>query len=126
MKVHRTVKLPKKPRRPIAIDFDGVLHLYSRGFHDGTIYDKPIPGARAALIRLRKKYWIYIFSARAHSQREKDVIAKWLRKNKIPFDEVVNHKPVAFAYIDDRAIHFDNWKQALGQLKEMEVKHALK
>ena len=28
----------------IAIDFDGVIHKNSKGFHDGTIYDEPIEG----------------------------------------------------------------------------------
>ena len=28
----------------IGIDFDGVIHKNSKGFHDGTIYDEPIEG----------------------------------------------------------------------------------
>ena len=29
----------KENKNIIAIDFDGVIHKSSRGFHDGTIYD---------------------------------------------------------------------------------------
>ena len=29
----------------VAIDFDGVVHGNSKGFHDGTVYDPPIEGS---------------------------------------------------------------------------------
>ena len=33
----------------IAIDFDGVIHKSSKGFFDGTVYDKPMEGVKEAL-----------------------------------------------------------------------------
>lgn len=36
----------------LAVDFDGAVHRYSRGRHDGTIYDPPIPGALNGLRQL--------------------------------------------------------------------------
>ena len=32
----------------IAIDFDGVIHTFDKGFHDGTCYGKPIKGTEEA------------------------------------------------------------------------------
>ena len=29
----------------LGLDFDGVIHKNSKGFHDGTVYDEPIKGA---------------------------------------------------------------------------------
>ena len=28
----------------LGLDFDGVIHKNSKGFHDGTIYDEPLEG----------------------------------------------------------------------------------
>ena len=36
-------------KNTIAIDFDGVIHKNSKGFHDGTIYDEPIEGVKKGL-----------------------------------------------------------------------------
>ncbi|MFB4275740.1 hypothetical protein ACBJ59_10645 [Nonomuraea sp. MTCD27] len=40
----------------IAVDFDGVIHTYGKGWHDGSIYDEPVPGALDALRSLMKEY----------------------------------------------------------------------
>ena len=41
--------------KTIAIDFDGVIHKYSKGWHDGTIYDKANEGAFEFIRELMKK-----------------------------------------------------------------------
>lgn len=96
--------------KTIAIDFDGVIHKYSKAYHDGSIYDGPIEGARDALRLLKKKgYKVVIFTARPNA----DEIVGWLKTHRIEVDEITNKKPKAVAYIDDRAIRFTNWRDIL-------------
>lgn len=57
----------------IAVDFDGVIHAYTKGWHDGTIYDEPLPGAMSALSHLLDKYSVFIFTA-----REPEAVMPWL------------------------------------------------
>jgi len=110
-------------KKTLAVDFDGVIHRYSKGWLDGEIYDKPVEGAREALQKLSEDYRIVVFSARAKTPEGRKSIKKWLEKHKIPFDEITSNKPPAFAYIDDRAIRFESWGKtlkALETLREME------
>jgi len=44
------------------------------------------------------------------------VIRDWMLYYGIPFDYITNVKPEADCYIDDRALHFENWQQVLGEL----------
>ena len=44
----------------IAIDFDGVVHTFDKGWHDGTCYGNPIAGSLEAIKILAKKYNIII------------------------------------------------------------------
>ncbi len=97
-------------KQTIAVDFDGVIHRYSQGFHDGTCYDEPMEGAMEGLKKLQAKgYEIVVFTARPIVP-----VMAWLEKH---FDgepmKVTNTKPVAIAYVDDRAIRFINWKDTV-------------
>lgn len=67
--------------RTIAIDFDGVIHKYSKGWHDGTCYDEPMEGAENFLHKLMKseEYTVFIFSTRSPRQ-----IKRWLIE-KMPY-----------------------------------------
>ena len=40
----------------IAIDFDGVIHTFDKGWNDGTCYGDPIPGSIEAIKKLSLKY----------------------------------------------------------------------
>jgi len=111
----------------LAIDFDGVIHKNSKGFHDGTIYDEPVSGAIEAIQTLSQKYDIVIFTAKAKSDRPllngktgKELVAEWLDKHGLSayIKDITSEKPRAIAYIDDKAIHFTSWKQTLGILNE--------
>jgi hypothetical protein len=111
----------------IAVDFDGVIHAYSKGWHDGSIYDGPVPGAIDALRLLMDTDAVFI-----HTTRDAGQVATWLLNHGLPVrvggDEgrvfwnergsllVTNRKLPARVYIDDRALHFQNWDQALLEL----------
>ncbi|MFN8923034.1 MAG: hypothetical protein ACK5XP_08940, partial [Sphingobacteriia bacterium] len=88
----------------IAIDFDGVLHGYSRGWHDGTIYDPPVPGSREAMEQLKAAgHYLMIFSSRTNKiYRKKDEpeqqpqMEAWLAAHQIPYDKIWTYgKPLA-------------------------------
>lgn len=116
-------------KTPLAIDFDGVIHKYSEGWKDGTIYDKPVPGAKTSLAKLIKQsYKITIFTTRLNPtlegqdpKEQEKLIRTWLEKwgfiqNK-HFHEITGLKPLAKLYIDDKAIRFFNWKNVLEEIK---------
>lgn len=110
----------------IAVDFDGVIHAYSKGWHDGTIYDEPLPGAIEGLRKLQERYAVFVFTSRDVVQ-----VAQWLIEREVwtvadlPFggqpafwnDQkiilVTNRKLPAVAYIDDRAVPFTTWDHLL-------------
>lgn len=90
--------------KTISIDFDGVIHKYSKGYHDGTAYDEPMEGAKKALEGLEAKgFEIIIFSTRPEEQ-----IKEWFEKYGFKQYQIFK-KPMAIAYIDDRAIRFTTW-----------------
>lgn len=132
----------------IAVDFDGVVHQYSRGWHDGTIYDPPMPGALEGLRTLMEHDSVFIFTTRDPEQ-----VMPWLEQHgfdvlndyescerchgqfiaEVPCREckgsglltfwndrgrllVTNRKLPAVAYLDDRAVRFVDWGQALTDL----------
>lgn len=114
--------------KTIAVDFDGVIHKYSKGWHDGTIYDEPIKGVKETLDRLQRAgYHILIFTTRASNRNINGVdqqgqfkqVENYLKTFEIPFDEIfIGEKPIYTAIIDDRAIRFDSnppwWKTIFG------------
>lgn len=114
----------------VAVDFDGVIHAYGKGWQDGSIYDGPVPGAFEALRLLLETYAVFI-----HTTRDPASVARWIRaqsgiETSWCADEndvgefwndqscilVTRRKLPAVAYIDDRAIRFTSWGQALADL----------
>lgn len=70
----------------IAIDFDGVIHQYSKGWQDGTCYDKPVEGVFEAIESLFKQgYNVFIFSTRNSKQ-----IKTWMKENCYECDYIHN------------------------------------
>lgn len=122
-----TNKFPKEKKR-IMIDVDGVLHTYSNGWNEGKL-GKIIPGSKEALDQLHKNgFEIVIFTSRAAKQinikptSEKLIsdLKIWLDKNKVYYDKITGEKLNAVAYIDDRAIRFENnWPLILSKVKQL-------
>jgi hypothetical protein len=115
-------KVESQERKVLAIDFDGVIHKNSLGFHDGTVYDDPIDGSLDALEELSKEYEIIIFSCKALEDRPLiegktgiRLIEEWLSKYDVLkyVKEVTFKKPRAYLYIDDKGYRFQNWKDSI-------------
>lgn len=110
----------------VLIDFDGVIHKYSKGIHDQTLYDGPVDGAKDFIDSIKDKYRIVVFTARLSgfentkcSSVTTEDIAKWMDKYDIHYDEITCQKLPAVAYIDDMCIEFSTnlgWDYVKGNL----------
>jgi phosphoheptose isomerase len=110
----------------LAIDFDGVVHTFDKGWHDGTCYGDPIEGSLEAIKKLSEKYNIIIFTAKVRPDRPLvngktgyELVEEWLENNNVRqyVDEITYEKPRAEYYIDDKGIKFNNnWNEILGTL----------
>lgn len=106
----------------ICVDFDGVIHSYERGWHNGQIYGTVVPGFFEWAERNMNEFKIVIYSSRSGDADMRRGMVTWLwfrfaewckSKNMEPsddmFDEIFNfadEKPPAYLTIDDRAICF--------------------
>lgn len=124
----------------VGIDFDGVIHRYSEGWQDGSIYDDPVEGALEAIRDLqRQRIAVFVLTSRARGQLWE--VADWIMRHhpeivtQVDPDDpseqltfwddpaivlVTNRKLPAVAYIDDRAIRFNSWSQARTDLAAQE------
>jgi len=98
----------------IMVDLDGVISTEER------VFDRPlakeISGARQALLELKDAgHTVVIYTARGWA--EYNVTKHWLDQHEIPYDAIHMGKPSANVWIDDRAIHFKDWKQTLEELR---------
>lgn len=92
-----------KFKKTVAVDFDGVLNEY-RGFDEKNLYT-PRKGAKEFLETLTHDYTVIV-----HTSRDRFKVEQWLRKYNLDkyVRRVSNTKPPAVAYIDDRAINYDD------------------
>jgi len=100
---------------PIVIDFDGTICEHK--FPD---IGEPMPGVKEALETLKKSGFRIIVHTCRTASYWKDVlpgnqiklVEGFMKYHKLPYDVIWTHdKPIGIAYIDDKAIRFDNnWK----------------
>lgn len=119
-------------RKTVSIDFDGVIHGYSRGWADGTCYDDPVPGAFDFIRQCMERYCVFVLTTRdvivVQRYFEKfagdiETVARsfpdmifWNLENQVL---ITNRKLAAEWYIDDRAIRFrGDWTEVRDLLPE--------
>lgn len=122
----------------VSLDFDGVIHRYSRGWHTKDIYDPPMEGALDGIRTLLRRYRVVITTA-----RDANEVMLWMRQQMpdVRFEDdvfffanlpegnpsawwylddavlVTNRKMVAVSYVDDRAIRFVSWVDLLNHFR---------
>lgn len=111
----------------VAFDFDGVIHKYSEGWKDGSIYDEPNMNV-VDFMAILMKMGIPVFIL---STRDPDQINMWWRKQHFPISSIVmdddqkfwkrtdivgitKTKLPAQLYIDDRAYNYHG--QSVGEM----------
>ena len=113
--------------KQIAVDFDGVIHTFDKGWHDGTCYGEPIEGAIDAIKELSKTYKVIIYSAKVKDDRPLvdgktglQLVRDWIHKHGLTsyVADITSDKPRAEFYIDDKAVHFTNWSDVLKEVKK--------
>ena len=116
----------EKDLKNIAIDFDGVIHDFSKGWHDGTCYGDPIIGSIEAIKKLAESFNVIVFTAKAKPSRPlvggktgTELVAEWLSKHNVMdfVTEITSEKPRAQVYIDDKGYCFQNWKTTLEHIE---------
>jgi len=96
------------------VDLDGVVSTEERVFERPLA--KPIAGAAAALRALKDAgHTIVIYTARGWA--EYNVTKDWLDRHGMAYDAIHMGKPIAHVWVDDRAVAFRDWKQALQELQ---------
>ena len=114
----------------LAIDFDGVIHTFDKGYFDGTCYGDPIPGSLEAIKSLSSKFRIIIFTAKAKPDRPlvtgktgSELVWEWLEKYGVAeyVHAVTSEKPRAFLYIDDNGYRFETWENTLQFIDNIEL-----
>lgn len=104
----------------ICVDFDGVLYSYVSGWMGiNHLPDPPVWGTKVAMERLKDMgFRIVVQSTRCASSAGRRAIGVWLQKHGIVVDEVVQQKPPALVYIDDRGLQFKgDWEETLSDLR---------
>lgn len=106
-RVNESTNTPKT----IILDFDGVIHSYTKGWTGYIPEEPPNPGTEEALSRLTDVgYEIKVHSTRP-KKYIKDYLIKWDLDSYIT--EVLDGKPPGVIYVDDKGLRFNNWEQTL-------------
>jgi hypothetical protein len=100
--------ISEKPPRTIAVDFDGVIASYEKGWSGFVPTEPPVVGARAGVAALRALgFSVVVFSCRALHPAGLTGIRDWLLWHDITVDDITGSKPHAELYLDDRGLRFN-------------------
>lgn len=105
-------------KKTIAIDLDGVLDEYDGKYDKDNIPNLRI-GAKDFVAALSKDYNLILFTT-----REPKKAKKWLIESNLDeyFTDITNKKPLAYVYIDDRALKFEgDYNKTLNEIKNFKV-----
>ena len=97
----------------LAIDFDRVLHDIDNPIK-GRRMGPPLPGAVNSMHHLKDmKHTLIIHTLWAKTVSGTEAVRKWCEYWSMPYDQITAIKPKADVYLDDLAIRFVNWEQAI-------------
>ncbi len=108
------MELKESVKKTVAFDFDGVISKYE-GFISSEDVKPPIDDVVGAIKILKDKG----FKILVHSTRGDEFLKKYCEDFSIPFDYINKRfdkygqnegKPIAFVYVDDRAICYKGQK----------------
>lgn len=120
-------------KKPIlCLDFDGVIHRYSKGWQDGSIYDEVTTGFFDWALQAQEHFKLVIYSSRSKTPEGIQAMSDWLMAKmakwredggfytKALLFEFADSKPPAFITIDDRAVWFNgNWALPVWQPRSL-------
>ena len=101
------------PKPILAIDFDGVIHSYERGWADGSIYGSVVDGFWDWASKASQYFTLVIHSARSGMAGGNRAMEQFLIRefpgppSEMPPLEFSYDKPRAMLFINDRAVQFN-------------------
>ena len=99
----------------LIIDLDGTICTEEKTYSRSLA--KPKDNAVESINKLYGEgHIIIIYTARTWMEFE--MTTHWLQSNGIQYHQLIMGKPVGDAWIDDRAIGFDNWDSVMKKLEE--------
>jgi len=99
----------------IIIDLDGTICTEEKTYSRSLA--KPIEGAIECINNLYEAgNIIIIYSARTWMEFEMTTV--WLKKYGIKYHQLILGKPIGDVWIDDRAINFNGWGNAIASLEK--------
>ena len=107
--------MAKYSKPTVAVDLDGVLSQYS-GWKGINHIDAPVDGAVDFTKKLSRFARIVIWTVRTNGAVQNEgnsqvelleIVKRWLDKHEFKYDDIYSGpgKPIASAYIDDRAVN---------------------